>query len=243
MTAIYMIKCANGKFYIGQALNAEKRWKRHLQELKYGYHHNRHLQNIYDKYGEHNFNFVVIEKCNVSDLDSLEQKLLDAHCENPLCINISRDSKAPTRGRKMSAETCKKISDSMKLRDPAIYKKISEKLTGVPRTEEDKQKMRKPKSEETKKRMSAYGKNRSEKHRKKISENMLGDKNPNFGKRLGKATEFKPKEFKIMSPDGTVYEGINLTAFAKEHNLNQSCIINVNNGKAKSHKGWTKPKD
>jgi group I intron endonuclease len=238
-----MIKCSNGKFYIGQALDAEKKWKRHLQELKYGYHHNRHLQNIYDKYGEHNFNFVVVEKCNVSDLDRLEQKLLDAHCENPLCINISRDSKAPTRGRKMSVETCKKISASLKLRDPAIYKKISEKLTGVPRTEEDKQKMKKPKSEETKKRMSIYGKNRSENHRKKISENMLGDKNPNFGKRLGKATEFKPKEFKIMSPDGKVYEGINLTAFAKEHNLNQSCMINVNNGKAKSHKGWTKPKD
>lgn len=236
-----MIKCLDGKFYIGQALDVEKRWKRHLQELKGGYHHNPHLQNIYDKYGENNFDFVIITECNISELDMLEQILLNDHFEDPLCINISKDARAPMRGRKASAETCKKISDKMKLRDPAIYKQISEKLKGSSRTEEDKQKMRKPKSEETKKRMSDYGKNRSEQHKKKISENMLGDKNPNFGKRLGKATEFKPKEFKLMSPDGIIYEGVNLTAFAKEHNLHQSSIINVNNRKAKSHKGWTKP--
>ena len=243
MTAIYMIKCSNGNFYIGQAVNIKKRWKRHLQELKYGNHYNCRLQNIYNKYGENSLEFSVVEECDLSDLDNLEQILLDAHYEDPFCINISKDATSPTRGRKMSAETCKKISDSLKLRDPDIYKKIRDKLRGISRTEEDKQKMRKPKSEETKKRMSQYGKNRSEQHRKKISDNMLGDNNPNFGKRLGRVTEFKPKSFRVMSPDGVIYEGINLTQFAKEHNLTQTSIINVNNRKAKSHKGWTKPED
>ena len=72
---------------------------------------------------------------------------------------------------------------------------------------------------------------------------MFGDNNPNFGKILGRVTEFKPKSFRVMSPDGVIYEGINLTQFAKEHNLTQTSIINVNNRKTKSHKGWTKPED
>jgi len=239
-----MIKCSSGQFYVGQTINIKKRWKRHLQELKYGYHHNKHLQNIFNKHGLNYLEFIIVAECNIEELDILEQKYLDEYLENPLCLNISKDSTSPTRGRKMSAESSQKKSDWQKAnRTPEYYKKLGEKLKGISRTEEDKQKMRKPKSEETKKKMSEYGKNRSEQHRKKISENMLGEKNPNFGKRLGKKTEFKPKAFKVMSPEGIIYEGINLTAFAKEHNLNQSSIINVNNRKAKSHKGWTKPKD
>ena len=71
MTATYMIKCSNGNFYIGQALDTTKRWKRHLQELKYGYHHNNHLQNIFNKYGENYLEFTILEECDVSDLDML----------------------------------------------------------------------------------------------------------------------------------------------------------------------------
>ena len=45
----------------------------------------------------------------------------------------------------------------------------------------------------------------------KNSNNMKGENNPNFWKRIGIKGEFKPKYFKVMSPDGVIYEGHNLT--------------------------------
>lgn len=50
----------------------------------------------------------------------------------------------------------------------------------------------------------------------------------------------KQKTFSIVSPEGDVYEGTNLKRFAEKFGLTYSNISSVNNGKRKSHKGWTK---
>ena len=47
------------------------------------------------------------------------------------------------------------------------------------------------------------------------------------------------KPFSIVSPDGILHEGTNLSAFCKENGLNNSHIHKVINGKSKSAKGWT----
>lgn len=50
---IYQIKNKiNGKVYIGQSINIEKRLKRHLNDLRKLKHRNQHLQNAFNKYGE-----------------------------------------------------------------------------------------------------------------------------------------------------------------------------------------------
>lgn len=70
---IYKIKnLLNGNVYIGQSVDIEKRWSTHKAELKNNYHHNIHLQNAWNKYGEENFEFSIVEECNINQLDERE---------------------------------------------------------------------------------------------------------------------------------------------------------------------------
>lgn len=60
---IYMItNNINGKVYIGQTIRPFIiRWKEHQGNLIKGIHHNKHLQNAYNKYGAKSFSFSIIE--------------------------------------------------------------------------------------------------------------------------------------------------------------------------------------
>lgn len=49
------------------------------------------------------------------------------------------------------------------------------------------------------------------------------------------------KEFRLMSPDGVLYEGKSIIEFCRKNNLNSSSISAVLLSKRKSHKGWTLP--
>ena len=89
-SGIYRItSLINGKFYIGSSINIEVRWKRHLNDLKRGYHGNIYLQRIYDKYGEGNlFLEILYVVNNVKKLRKKEQELLSQKG----LINISRSA-------------------------------------------------------------------------------------------------------------------------------------------------------
>ena len=60
---IYQIRnVINGKVYIGSTIrNFKVRWKEHRSELRSNRHHSRHLQNAWNKYGESNFSFEIVE--------------------------------------------------------------------------------------------------------------------------------------------------------------------------------------
>lgn len=65
MIGIYCIKCLrNKRVYIGSSINIEYRIAHHKNALKRNDHSNSHLQNAWNKYGEENFKFSVIEICN-----------------------------------------------------------------------------------------------------------------------------------------------------------------------------------
>lgn len=68
--AIHNIK--NGKYYIGQSKDIEYRWKQHKSRLKNNKHENKHLQNSYNKYGFENFEYVLLEECDIEELDRKE---------------------------------------------------------------------------------------------------------------------------------------------------------------------------
>lgn len=59
--------------YIGASSNIEKRWAKHKSELRGNYHHNPPLQRSWDKYGENNFEFNILEKCSKEELLLREQ--------------------------------------------------------------------------------------------------------------------------------------------------------------------------
>lgn len=73
MIGIYSItNLFNNKMYIGQSINIENRFIRHKCELKKNRHVNRHLQASWNKYGEKNFRFDIIEICPKEFLNERE---------------------------------------------------------------------------------------------------------------------------------------------------------------------------
>ncbi|GAB1795501.1 GIY-YIG nuclease family protein [Priestia megaterium] len=70
---IYMIKNKlNNKIYIGQSINLERRITAHIRDFNKGTHRNHYLQRAWDKYGEENFLFTILEYCETDELDKKE---------------------------------------------------------------------------------------------------------------------------------------------------------------------------
>lgn len=61
-SGVYMIiNNINLKVYIGSSMELNKRKIRHFSQLKNNIHHNKYLQNSYNKYGKENFSFIILE--------------------------------------------------------------------------------------------------------------------------------------------------------------------------------------
>lgn len=82
----------NNRFYIGSSKNIEKRWKRHLSNLRNNNHVNQHLQRCYNKYGKDNFIFEIIELCDEEELLIREQYYLDYLKPYEKGFNIGKSS-------------------------------------------------------------------------------------------------------------------------------------------------------
>lgn len=80
MSCIYLIKnIINLKIYIGKAASFEVRKKEHLRKLKYNKHVNNYLQNSYNKYGEENFTFEILEECEEISINEREKYWISYH--------------------------------------------------------------------------------------------------------------------------------------------------------------------
>lgn len=114
IVGIYKItNLIDGKVYIGQTVNYNKRKKRHLSSLKNGNHHNEHLQRAFDKHGEDSFKIELIKKCNIEELDKLERyyiKELDA-CNHDKGYNMMYGGQ---RYRNFTKEVRLKMSEAGK---------------------------------------------------------------------------------------------------------------------------------
>jgi len=78
MTGIYKISSLiDNRIYVGSAVNIDKRKYVHFHTLRNNKHKNAKLQNFYNKYGENNLKFEVIEYCNKDTLIEREQHYID----------------------------------------------------------------------------------------------------------------------------------------------------------------------
>ena len=80
---IYCIEnLINHKKYIGQSVNITNRFYGHKNKLKENIHRNDHLQAAWNKYGEDNFEFSIIELCDESLLDEKEKYYIKFYDSN-----------------------------------------------------------------------------------------------------------------------------------------------------------------
>jgi len=79
-TGIYKIEnIVNGKIYIGQSINLYIRLLGHKNTLKSNKHFNRYLQRSWNKYGEDNFTFEILEECDINDLNDKERYWIEKY--------------------------------------------------------------------------------------------------------------------------------------------------------------------
>lgn len=100
----------NQKSYVGSSVRLIYRHKRHLSDLRTNQHHSLALQRAYNKYGESNFEFTIIEYCNNSNILEREQYYIDALKPE---YNICRIA-GNCLGIKHSKETINKRAESLK---------------------------------------------------------------------------------------------------------------------------------
>lgn len=113
ISGIYcIINIKNSKKYIGSSKNIRQRLWSHRAELRHNKHENSHLQNAWNKYGEYNFDYYILEKCEESLLLEKEQFYIDTinpeynmnkETQRPPCTEESRIKQSNTR-KKLYAE-------------------------------------------------------------------------------------------------------------------------------------------
>jgi group I intron endonuclease len=145
-SVIYMIRCLpTGKFYIGSAVNLQKRWRIHHHHLKRGCHHSHHLQHAWDKHGGEAFELTVIELvADAANLIEREQWHLDqTRCyDRKIGFNVS-----PTAGSSLgilrSEDTRAKLSamNRGRKRTPESIAMTAEAHRGMKRSSETRLKM------------------------------------------------------------------------------------------------------
>lgn len=110
----------NNRIYIGSTNCFNARKIQHLSELRRNKHENQYLQNDWNKCGEENFIFEIVELVPTSDLHTTkllarEQHYLDMYYDKKKnCYNINPIANLPPswKGNKMSDSAKQKIRDS-----------------------------------------------------------------------------------------------------------------------------------
>jgi len=177
ISGIYEIRNEiNGHRYIGSSVNMQKRFNEHKCTLSKNISHCYGIQNAWNKYGEQSFKFTPLIICDENMLLFYEQKLLDT---NPR-YNIGKCAEVPRRGMKLSNEQIEamrnrllggELSDNhkMKISKTLTGRRLSEEnkknislalmgnknAFGYKHSKEEKDKLRYPRSDETKRKMSA----------------------------------------------------------------------------------------
>ena len=169
ISGIYCIENKiNHKKYVGQSVDIYTRWTKHRNELKRKCHDNEHLQRSWDKYGEENFEFYILEKCEEKLLNKKE--IFYINSMNLLDGNFGYNQKEGGNCGRISEEANNKKKESLK----KFYKENPDaKLNNSKRAYEQ---WANPeiKSKIIGENNGMYGRTHTEEARKKISEAQKG---------------------------------------------------------------------
>lgn len=109
-----IVNLINNKKYVGSTSNFRKRYREHYSQLLQEKHVNFHLQNAFNKYGENNFEFWILEECqNVRDtLLFIEQKYINSDGDYNICKIAGKQKGDVYTGHEISDRHRKIIAES-----------------------------------------------------------------------------------------------------------------------------------
>ena len=115
-SGVYEIRnLINNKVYIGSSVDLFSRRYCHLWQLRTRKHENKHLLSAFEKYGENNFEFRVLEYCDVDKLLIVEQQYIDKFDATDRAKGYN---KSPTAGSPLGVKRTddykRKLSESRK---------------------------------------------------------------------------------------------------------------------------------
>lgn len=233
ISGLYEPDTVKSPIYIGSSNKLHERIQyQHIAQLNTYSHSNPILQRAWDKYGQNNFIWWLLEYQEPTKLLEREQYYLDLFrpfVEEKGGYNIAKSASAPFMGRKHTEESRELMSIKLKgkKRSMETRQKISEVRRGVKMSnwklsDEGLEKLIK--------------RNKSIEQRRKNS----GPLNNRYGKPRAKGAGKQAKEFKLISPTNELFEGANISKFARDHGLTQGNLSELLNGKILTYKGWRK---
>lgn len=205
-TGIYKItNKVNGKIYIGQSKDIERRFKHHK-----ALYSDFAIHQALKKYGIENFIFEVLYECQIEEMNKWETFYITIFGSlSPKGYNLNMGGD----GKEISEETKKKMSESRrkqirpKCKDETKVK-IGNANRGKKHTEETKQKWSdQRKGTKTGKENPMFGKTHSKDVKSLLSEKSSGSNNPMFGR-----TGISNPTAKNIEIDGIEYCGLRETA-------------------------------
>lgn len=108
---IYSIEnVINKKCYVGSSTHILLRFDQHKTLLRHQKHNNLYLQNAWNKYGESNFRFEILEKCSDALLLIAEQSWVDILGDYNITKEVIRNTPSAESKRKMSETRTAKIA-------------------------------------------------------------------------------------------------------------------------------------
>ena len=150
ISGIYKITCVpTGKVYIGQSCSIYDRWYSHKWELNKQKHANKYFQHAWNKYGESNFTFEIVELCDETAIDNKEKYYIDLYQSTDKNKGFNLDS-GGNLNKKHSQETKEKIRQAQLGEKSPLYQKplskehrekISKTMKGVKKSAETRKNM------------------------------------------------------------------------------------------------------
>lgn len=225
---IYLLKFqGTNKVYVGQSVNIEYRYKKHIQALKRGTA-NYKLQEAYKIYGIPEL-ITLCDNLNIDELNSNEELAFNIFdsinngfniCNKANIHEIGENNPTAKYSNNQIEEAFHLLFDlSKRYKDIADITKISISTVRHIANKEAHVWL-------------------STKYPDKYAE--LSNLKILRKKEVAKLNSKNIERPLIVSPDGIVYKIDNVAQFAKQHNLDSSCLTKVLNKKPKykSHKGW-----
>lgn len=145
-SGIYLVwNQLDGKVWVGQSRDLYQRYKSHLSDLRYG-RNSRYLQESWNEFGSKAFKFEPLMLCDTDELNFWENYFMSVFrsFDREFGFNIKKLADGPGatseqtkkrlseifKGRVVSAETRKKISDRCKNPSEEVRKRISDGKKG-----------------------------------------------------------------------------------------------------------------